>query len=95
MKFKFQAKPAPSFDFEEIIYSKQDWIARVTINRPAVYNAYTTQTIRELMAAFKDAMWDDHVAFIAFEEPIFGAVLTNPFLAQTFKIVFSTLWESL
>ncbi len=64
MKFKFQAKPAPSFDFEEIIYSKQDWIARVTINRPAVYNAYTTQTIRELMAAFKDAMWDDQVAVV-------------------------------
>lgn len=40
-------------------------------------------------------MWQDHVAFISFEEPIFGTVLTNPFLAQTFRIVFSTLWDSL
>ncbi len=61
---KFPARPADSFDFREILYSKGDWIARVTINRPEVYNAYSTQTIQELMLAFKDAMWDDQVAVI-------------------------------
>ncbi len=61
---KFLAQPADSFAFKEILYDKRDWIASVTINRPEVYNAYTTQTIRELTVAFKDAMWDDEVAVI-------------------------------
>ncbi len=64
MQKKFLAKPADSFDFKEIIYDKRDWVARVTINRPQAYNAYTTQTIRELMVTFKDAMWDDEVAVV-------------------------------
>jgi enoyl-CoA hydratase/carnithine racemase len=64
MKKKFLAKPADSFNFKEILYSKKDWIARVTINRPEAYNAYSTQTIRELFVAFKDAMWDDEVAVV-------------------------------
>ena len=61
---KFRARPAGEFDFQEIQYQKSDWIARVTINRPEVYNAYTTLTVRELMSAFKDAMWDDRVAVV-------------------------------
>ena len=40
-------------------------------------------------------IWNDNVGIIAFDEPIFGTVLTNPLLAQTFRIVFSTLWDSL
>ena len=64
MTNKFPACPAESFKFTEIRYAKGDWIARVTINRPEVYNAYTTCTIQELTAAFKDAMWDDRVAVI-------------------------------
>jgi enoyl-CoA hydratase/carnithine racemase len=61
---KFSARPADSFDFQEILYSKRDWVARLTINRPEVYNAYSTRTIRELTVAFKDAMWDDGVAVV-------------------------------
>jgi enoyl-CoA hydratase/carnithine racemase len=61
---KFPARPAESFEFREIIYTKSDWVARVTINRPEAYNAYTTNTVRELAAAFKDAMWDDSVAVV-------------------------------
>jgi enoyl-CoA hydratase/carnithine racemase len=64
MTNKFPARPADSFEFVEIQYAKGDWIARITFNRPEVYNAYTTRTIQELMLAFKDAMWDDRVAVI-------------------------------
>ena len=64
MNTKFPARPAESFDFKEILYAKKDWTARVTINRPDVFNAYSTTTIQELMVAFKDAMWDDHVAVV-------------------------------
>ncbi len=57
-------KPPEDFDFQEIIYEKSDWVARVTINRPRVYNAYSTLTLREMHEAFRDAAYDDAVAVI-------------------------------
>src|SRR5689334_8753079 len=38
--------------FTDIIYEKKDWVARVTINRPADYNSYTEHTLREMARAF-------------------------------------------
>ena len=64
MNTKFPARPVEAFDFKEILYEKKEWTARVTINRPEVFNAYSTLTIQELMVALKDAMWDDHVAVV-------------------------------
>lgn len=61
---RFDGKPVESFDFKEIIYEKKDWVATVTINRPHVYNSYSTLTLQEMTAAFKDATWDDSVAVI-------------------------------
>ena len=57
-------KSAPRFSFEEILYEKKDGIARVTINRPAAYNALKADTLREMIAAFRDAAWDDAVAVV-------------------------------
>ena len=50
-------------DFADILYEKRDWVARVTINRPEVYNAYTGDTLREMTQAFRDAALDRSVAF--------------------------------
>lgn len=36
-------------------------------------------------------VWGDHVAIIALKEPIFGTVLTNPLLAQSFKTMFKIM----
>ena len=59
-----QPRAAESFTFEDILYDKRDWVARVTINRPQVYNAYRTQTLIELREAFRDAAYDDAVAVL-------------------------------
>ena len=61
---RFEGRAAESFDFQEIIYEKKDWVATVTINRPQVFNSYSTLTLQELTTAFKDASWDDGVAVI-------------------------------
>ncbi len=53
-----------SFGFQDIIYEKQDWVARVTINRPHNYNAYSTNTLGEMLEAFRDAAFDDGVAVL-------------------------------
>ena len=39
-------------------------------------------------------IWDDNIALITLEEPIFGTVLTNKLLAQTSKIIFDVLWSA-
>ena len=39
-------------------------------------------------------IWDDTVALIALEEPIFGTVLTNKHLADTFRMLFKMAWTS-
>ena len=58
------ARPAGGFGFVDIIYEKADWVARVTINRPQVYNAYRTATLVEMRDAFRDASLDDGVAVV-------------------------------
>jgi 2-ketocyclohexanecarboxyl-CoA hydrolase len=44
--------------FDDIVYDKQDGIATITINRPKVLNAFRSQTVDEMVAAFQDA-WAD------------------------------------
>ncbi|HEX6048732.1 MAG TPA: enoyl-CoA hydratase/isomerase family protein [Gemmatimonadaceae bacterium] len=62
----FESKDAQSFEFRDILYEKQGMIARITINRPESYNAYTTDTLRELIRAFEDAAADDRVGVIVY-----------------------------
>ena len=50
--------------FERVIYAKQGGVATVTIDRPAVLNAFDFQTLRELGRAFEDAGWDDTISTV-------------------------------
>jgi 6-oxocyclohex-1-ene-1-carbonyl-CoA hydrolase len=62
-------RPAASFEFQEILYEKNAPIpgaARITINRPARYNAYSTGALLELTQAFADAALDDSVGVIVY-----------------------------
>ena len=43
---------------EDVIYEKARGIARITINRPEVRNAFRPQTLFELKACFTDAHED-------------------------------------
>jgi len=60
----FKPKKPEEFKFKEILYEKRDWVARVTINRPQNYNAYSTPCLKELVTAFEDASWDDSIAVL-------------------------------
>ncbi|MDO8473712.1 MAG: 1,4-dihydroxy-2-naphthoyl-CoA synthase [Dehalococcoidia bacterium] len=53
-------------EFEDILYSKDSGVARVSINRPKVLNAFRPQTIDELRTAFQDAWDDDSVGVVVF-----------------------------
>ena len=62
----FPTRTPGSFEFKEVDYRKADWVARITINRPHNYNAYSTPCLQELAVAFQDASWDDSVAVVVF-----------------------------
>ncbi|HEX9618288.1 MAG TPA: enoyl-CoA hydratase/isomerase family protein [Anaerolineales bacterium] len=60
----FIGRNPSEFEFEFILYEKQDSRATITINRPEVLNAINHGVLRELNTAFKDASWDDRVAVV-------------------------------
>ncbi|HET7373278.1 MAG TPA: enoyl-CoA hydratase/isomerase family protein [Gemmatimonadaceae bacterium] len=62
----FDSRLAKSLNFRDVLYEKKDMVARITINRPEAYNAYTTDTLRELIQAFEDAASDDQVGVIVY-----------------------------
>lgn len=49
---------------ENIIYKKENGIARITLNRPKAMNAFTEPLFIELIAALKDADSDDDIKVI-------------------------------
>lgn len=51
-------------DFENITYTKGNWRATLTINRPRVLNCLNLSTLREMGRAMQDAAWDDEVAVL-------------------------------
>ena len=51
-------------DFEDIIYEKMDGIAKITINRPEVRNAFRPETVIEMYDAFSDAREDQKIGVI-------------------------------
>ena len=54
----------PVLGYEDIRYEKGDGIARVTINRPEVRNAFRPQTVIEMKRAFEDARDDSSVGVV-------------------------------
>lgn len=56
--------PPESFNFRRIIYTKNDYVATITINRPDVLNCFDMLTLNELGAAYIDASRDDNIAVV-------------------------------
>jgi naphthoate synthase len=50
--------------YKDIIYEKCDGIARITINRPEVRNAFRPDTVIEMFHAFTDAREDSEIGVI-------------------------------
>jgi naphthoate synthase len=54
----------PAGDYRDIRYETADGIAKITINRPEVRNAFRPQTLFELSHAFERARDDDRIGVI-------------------------------
>ena len=51
-------------NYTDILYTKVDGIATITINRPKSYNAFTANTCEEIISALKDADYDRSVGVV-------------------------------
>jgi naphthoate synthase len=51
-------------EFEDIVYQKADGIAKITINRPEVRNAFRPLTVDEMSTALQDARMDADIGVI-------------------------------
>lgn len=51
-------------DFTDIEYDKAEGIARITINRPQIRNAFRPLTVQEMQRAFEDAAEDSTIGVI-------------------------------
>jgi len=51
-------------DYKDIIYEKMDGIAKITINRPEVRNAFRPETVLEMYDAFSDAREDPEIGVV-------------------------------
>ncbi|MBI2765770.1 MAG: 1,4-dihydroxy-2-naphthoyl-CoA synthase [Chloroflexi bacterium] len=56
----------PVRDYDEILFGKAEGIARISINRPEVHNAFTPKTIFELLDAFARAREDPEIGVVLF-----------------------------
>jgi naphthoate synthase len=54
----------PAKTFTDILYDKAEGIAKITINRPDVRNAFRPLTVREMGLAFEDAREDPEIGVI-------------------------------
>ena len=50
--------------FTDIFYHKAEGIAKITINRPRVHNAFRPKTVLEMIRALEDARYDDQVGVV-------------------------------
>jgi naphthoate synthase len=50
--------------YQDILYEKAEGIAKVTINRPEVRNAFRPRTVKEMIDAFEDAREDPQVGVV-------------------------------
>jgi naphthoate synthase len=56
----------PGAEYEDILYERAEGIAKISINRPEVHNAFRPQTLAELRDAFNRARDDLEVGAIIF-----------------------------
>src|SRR4029078_2388513 len=51
-------------EFQDIVYERFEGIARITINRPEVRNAFRPETVFEMLEALEDAREDPEVGVV-------------------------------
>ncbi len=51
-------------EFKEVIYEKKEGVAKIIMNRPKAYNAFTLTMLREMVLAFEDSELDPAISVV-------------------------------
>ena len=51
-------------EYSDLLYEKAEGIAKITINRPEVHNAFRPQTLDQMMESFVDAHHDPEIGVV-------------------------------
>lgn len=70
--------------YNTILYSKKEFSATITLNRPHVHNALNLEMLQELGDALQKAQWDDDIAVIVVTDAHALYKRTVELLAQFF-----------
>lgn len=72
-------------NYSDILYEKSSGIARVTINRPKNRNAFTPDTVAELIHAFNDAREDTSIGVVLLRGRIHNPMASMLFVPVEIK----------
>ncbi len=64
MNHPIQWETPPDIDYRDILYQQAEGIAKITINRPEVRNAFRPETVSELGSAFRRAHLEPEIGVI-------------------------------
>ena len=64
MNADYPWQTAEGLDYRDILYQQMEGIAKITINRPEVRNAFRPETVGELIDAFHRAHMDPTIGVI-------------------------------
>jgi naphthoate synthase len=64
MNSDIQWQTPPDCDYQDILYHQAEGIAKITINRPQVRNAFRPETVQEMSHAFRRAHLDPQIGVI-------------------------------
>lgn len=93
---KFRTQAAKQGVFLKDILTKESGITISQKTREAMRGYYDfrlfPQNPEDMPTSIR--IWNDHVALVTFDEPVFGTVLTSKSLAKTFRVMFETMWNA-
>lgn len=105
-KYIFEAYPAEFVNFRKAMMKQGTFIRQILTKG---ISAEVSEIVRQELKGYYDfrvmdekyedtpsviRIWNDNVAIVTFEEPVYGTVITNKIIAGTFKAIFETMWKA-
>jgi sugar-specific transcriptional regulator TrmB len=94
-RFQPELKKREIFLKDILTFESGTQVAQATRAAAGAYYEYRVLSQKYAGVLSDVLMWDNTVAIISLEEPIFGTVLVNAQLAHTFRTMFEVMWQSL
>lgn len=91
----FEKKLKENDVFLQDLITDSSYQVGIKETRQVLKNLYSFRPLPKKYADFPTdiLIWEDHIALITLQDPVFGTVITNSLLAKTFSSLFEMIWE--